>query len=73
MNRLAKELHALMKLEYPEDVVRLRNEIPELDGVRLKTVESLYRRYSDDVWAACWLCGPDVQGFREWLLKDVAP
>lgn len=66
-------LRSTRGLDHAADTERLAREIPELAGESLTTVHRWYRAYSDDTMAAGWICGPDVEGFRAWLLSEVGP
>lgn len=74
MNRLERYFNGVV--DHPEDVDMLIREIPELQTALRRCVEDLYRDYSAEQWSAGWLNGPDfdgpdVDGFRTWLLEEL--
>jgi len=57
--------------DHPGDVLVLRHQIPLLSACSTALIETMYRDFSDHCWAAGWASGPDIDGFREWLLEEI--
>ena len=70
MNRL--EWWRQRSPRYPEDVARLRREIPLLADATDTEVADLYRYWSETYWCAGWLgVGPaNIADFNHWLKGD---
>lgn len=65
VNRLAR----IRRVDYPEDVERLRREVPGLEMISPADVALLWREWSDREHCAGWL-GLDefyVTQFADWL------
>jgi hypothetical protein len=73
MKNLEAMLNFKGKINYPDDVARLKRHIPELETVTDEAVQYLYHTFSEDLWCASWLImnRDSIEEFREYLLKDV--
>ena len=71
MSRLTRKLNGTDPIEYPEDVLRFKTEIPELALVPDGIVQELYREYSDQLCAG-WLIIDDytIKDFSVFLNDD---
>jgi len=63
------------KIDYPEDILKMRAAIPELDGISDVQIQDMYGTWSEDYYCASWLMGdPDGYTYKEfgkWILSDV--
>lgn len=75
MNRLEVWLKGTFKIEYPEDIIKLKEGIPELVEVNDSLIQQMYAQWSEDYYCASWhiMCDGVVEEFRNWLLSDVDP
>jgi len=75
MNRLEVWLKGTFKIEYPEDISKLKAGIPELMDVNDSLIQQMYAQWSEDYYCAGWLIMSEgtVEEFRSWLLSDVDP
>ena len=59
------------KVEFPEDVLRLKGAIPELEALQDHVVEALYSYWSQEFYAAGWMTlGPHSEAvgrFADWF------
>ncbi len=71
--RLERFLAGEGPIRFPDDVSRLKREIPELAEVSAITVQELYSTWSEDHFCAGWLImnAEIVEEFRVWLLEEV--
>lgn len=58
------------KIRYPEDISKLKSEIPEIANLSDSDVYELYSSFSEEFRSASWLILNDdfIQDFKEWLL-----
>ncbi len=58
-------------IHFPEDVARLRKEIPHLAGMFDAEIQRLYSQWSEEFYAAGWhiLARHYIDEFGEWLLR----
>lgn len=73
MRRIEKFLQTKGEVSYPADVAKLRRGIPECSVLTDDDIESLYRQWSGDCWAAGWMrvSYGEIEMFRAWLLEDL--
>ncbi len=57
--------------DYPEDIVRIKKFIPELQDVSDITVARLWSTWGEGKYCAGWLimADEDLVEFKEWVLK----
>ncbi len=62
-----------VRIDYPEDIEKLRKEIPELEGVSDAQIQDMYSFWSEAFYCAGWhIVWPSVaQEFREWLMQEI--
>ena len=74
-----KRIEALLGMEpqppcdYPEDIERLKQGIPQLNLLSDLKIQLVYREYSEDMYCARWLILNDhgVEAFNNWLQEEV--
>lgn len=59
------------EVDYPEDIVRIRAAVPELEQLCDEAIATLWGDYSSAEYAASWMNEMgDYKRFREWLLSE---
>jgi hypothetical protein len=58
--------------DYPEDVERLKQGIPQLNLLSDLEIQAVYREYSEETHCAGWLILNDagVEAFNNWLQEE---
>lgn len=75
MTRLHRFLHEVWNdtVDRPEEVARLKWEIPELAHATDQQVEKLYRQFSESYWSAGWIKVGDgsISEFKIFLSEEI--
>ncbi len=60
------------KIEYPEDVARLKEGIPELADIPDAQIQDMYAFWSEAHYCASWLImnADTCAQFQEWILSE---
>ncbi len=62
-----------VKIDYPEDLAKIRNIIPELKDISDAQIQDMYSFWSEYFYCASWhvIFAGVVEEFRDWILEEV--
>ncbi len=61
------------RIEYPEDIVKIRTIIPELKNISDHQIQDMYAFWSEQQYCASWhiIFEGVVEEFRDWILEEI--